>query len=84
MGAWVNDRYVEAGAVLKKRYTRRTKIKPRSKVCDGGGSEQIRSFKSSSSSSLLPLRRQFARQLYEWPVLSLFKSRTKPIKNRFP
>lgn len=26
---------------------------------------------------LLPLRRQFSRQLYEWPCLPLFKSRTK-------
>lgn len=26
---------------------------------------------------LSPLRRQFTRQLYEWPVLPIFKSRTK-------
>ncbi|XP_015597839.1 uncharacterized protein LOC107268987 [Cephus cinctus] len=34
-------------------------------------------YSCSAYSTLRPLRRQFTRQLYEWPVLPSFKSRTK-------
>lgn len=59
------------------------------RVCDGGGvgTGQLRPdiifsyYAAFASALLLPLRRQFTRQLYEWPCLPLFKSRTK--LNRF-
>ncbi|XP_012284050.1 uncharacterized protein LOC105701686 [Orussus abietinus] len=70
MGAWVDDRFEEAEEAVRTRFSRRTGRVLRD-VCDGGGA------RFPVTSSLLPLRRQFSRQLYEWPVLPLFKSRTK-------
>lgn len=85
MGAWVDDRFAEEEAVPINQGPRRRKASCiLGHVCDGGGPDAIhqrttKNFKNScrSSASLLPLRRQFTRQLYEWPGLPLFKSRTK-------
>lgn len=85
MGAWVDDRFAEEEAVPINQGPRRRKAsRILGHVCDGGGPDAIhqrttKNFKNScrSSASLLPLRRQFTRQLYEWPGLPLFKSRTK-------
>ncbi|XP_076658109.1 uncharacterized protein LOC143362117 isoform X1 [Halictus rubicundus] len=87
MGAWVNDRFAEEEVVPINQGPRRRKTSGiLGHICDGGGPGGIyqssKNFKSSRfSPSLLPLRRQFTRQLYEWPCLPLFKSRTK--LNRF-
>ncbi|KAK2588249.1 hypothetical protein KPH14_004279 [Odynerus spinipes] len=91
MGAWVDDRLAEEEEVvpIKKQNqqgpstTRTCRLLGR--VCDGGGvgTGQLRPgiifapYVASASALLLPLRRQFSRQLYEWPCIPLFKSRTK-------
>lgn len=88
MGAWVDDRFAEEEAVPINQGPRRRKaLRILGHVCDGGGPDATHQRtttnyrnscgSSSSASSLLPLRRQFTRQLYEWPGLPLFKSRTK-------
>ncbi|KAG7189709.1 hypothetical protein KM043_017377 [Ampulex compressa] len=82
MGAWVDDRFVEEEAVPSDQSPKRRTSRILGQVCDGGGPGAVhqlqRKFTSFAwSASLLPLRRQFTRQLYEWPCLPLFKSRTK-------
>lgn len=90
MGAWVDDRFAAEEAVPIIQGPRRRKAsRILGHVCDGCGPDAIhrqcfatRNFfvldsPRVSPSSLLPLRRQFTRQLYEWPGLPLFKSRTK-------
>lgn len=94
MGAWADDRaaveVVEVveqspfglGLARQQQLPRRksrglTVRKSGCKFCDAGGS--YGRGKHTLLTSLLPLRRQFTRQLYEWPVLPLFKSRTKLI-----
>lgn len=73
MGAWVSDRVVEEEVVLRIQDTWNWTTTILGTICDGGGGER----EARSSLSLLPLRRQFTRQLYEWPITPLFKSRTK-------
>lgn len=86
MGAWVDERFAEEEVVPSNQSATWTwRIQGRN--CNGGGPLHGRpgadyqlpdNFTSTwSSASLLPLRRQFTRQLYEWPCLPLFKSRTK-------
>lgn len=85
MGAWVDDRFAEEEVVLGQSITWIWRIRGRD--CNGGGPLHGRpgadyqspnnSTSTWPSASLLPLRRQFTRQLYEWPCLPLFKSRTK-------
>jgi len=86
MGAWVDERFAEEEVVPSNRSATWTwRIQDRN--CNGGGPlhgrpgadyQSPNNFISISlSASLLPLRRQFTRQLYEWPCLPLFKSRTK-------
>lgn len=85
MGAWVDDRFAAEEAVPIIQGPRRRKAsRILGHVCDGCGPDAIHrqclatsNFADSRVSSLLPLRRQFTRQLYEWPGLPLFKSRTK-------
>ena len=80
MGAWVNDRVVEEEVVLRVvQDTRKRSTTILGSSCDGGGGR----LQARSSSSLLPLRRQFTRQLYEWPITPLFKSRTKLVNFKF-
>lgn len=87
MGAWVDDRFAEEEVVSSNQSTGRT-WRIRGHSCDGGGPLHGRpgaDYRQSPNShastwspaSLLPLRHQFTRQLYEWPCLPLFKSRTK-------
>lgn len=78
MGAWVDDRVAEEAVALRTQDTRRTPS-ILGIICDGGGGD----FRSIwSSSSLLSLRRQFSRQLYEWTIVS-FELRTKLISCEF-
>lgn len=91
MGAWVDDRLAEEAEVVpNKKLQREGPSTTRTcrilgHVCNGGGvgTGQLRpeitfvSYVASASALLLPLRRQFSRQLYEWPCIPLFKSRTK-------
>lgn len=84
MGAWVDERFAEE-EVVPSNQSATWRIRGRN--CNGGGPlhgrpgadyQSPNNFTSTwSSASLLPLRRQFTRQLYEWPCLPLFKSRTK-------
>lgn len=86
MGAWVNERFAEEEVVPSNQSATWT-WRIRGRNCNGAGPLHGRpgadyqspdNFTSTwSSASLLPLRRQFTRQLYEWPCLPLFKSRTK-------
>ncbi|EZA56495.1 hypothetical protein X777_03116 [Ooceraea biroi] len=87
MGAWVDDRFVVEEEVPRNR-SNTTWTWNRGRGCNGGGPSHGRPGpdcqppNSNCTStwlpaSLLPLRRQFTRQLYEWPCLPLFKSRTK-------
>lgn len=93
MGAWVDDRLVEEEEVVQIKQKKQEKQEGLSKtrtyhilghVCDGGGvgtgqlCPDIIFALHVASVLLLPLRRQFSRQLlYEWPCIPLFKSRTK-------
>lgn len=88
MGAWVDDRFaVEEAVPIIQGPRRRKASRVPGHVCDGCGPDAIHrrqclattdlADSRVSPSSLLPLRRQFTRQLYEWPGLPLFKSRTK-------
>ncbi|KAH0955860.1 hypothetical protein HN011_006171 [Eciton burchellii] len=87
MGAWVDDRFAVEEVVPRNQSNSAWTWRNRGRGCNGGGSSHSRSgadYQSSNNrtsswlpASLLPLRRQFTRQLYEWPCLPLFKSRTK-------
>lgn len=86
MGAWADERFAEEEVVPSNQSATWT-WRIRGRNCNGGGPLHGRpgadyqspdNFTSTrSSASLSPLRRQFTRQLYEWPCLPLFKSRTK-------